>query len=116
MGEAYSVRVDSGHRTTTIHLGGEIDIAAGPDIRAAVADAILDKPSPARLVVDLTDTTFLGSTGLGALVLGHHAARFVGAVLEVASGPPNVMRVIERSGLERFLNVRRAPEPLVATG
>jgi anti-anti-sigma factor len=116
MGEPYSIRVDSHDGTTTIRLGGEIDLAAGRTVRTAVADSILgDRPD--RLVIDLTETTFLGSTGVSALVLAHHAAHFVGATLEVTPGPPSVMWVVvEISGLERFLNVRRAPEPLMPTG
>jgi stage II sporulation protein AA (anti-sigma F factor antagonist) len=116
MSEPYSVRVDSHDGTTTIRLGGEIDLVAGRSVRNAVADSILgDRPD--RLVIDLTDTTFLGSTGVNALVLAHHAAHFVGAVLEVTPGPPNVMWVVlEISGLERFLNVRPAPQTLMSTG
>ena len=114
MGEPYSIRVDSHGGMTTISLGGEIDVAAGRSVRAAVADSILVDPRPDRLVIDLTDTTFMDSTGLNALVLARHAARFVGAVLEVTSGPPTVMRVLEISGLQRFLNVRSPPPSLIS--
>jgi anti-anti-sigma factor len=116
MGQPYSIRVDSKDGTTTIRLGGEIDLVAGRNVRAAVADSILgDRPD--RLVIDLTDTTFLGSAGVNALVLAHHAAHFVGAALEVTPGPPSVMWVVlEISGLERFLNVSRPPQSLMPTG
>jgi anti-anti-sigma factor len=115
MGESYSIRVDSRDGTTTIRLTGEIDIAAGRDVRAAIADSILGDPLD-RLVIDLTDTTFLDSTGINALVLARHAARFAAAVLEVTAGPPSVMRVLELSGLQRFLNVRPALERLPSAG
>jgi anti-anti-sigma factor len=76
--------VDGHYGTTTIRLGGEIDVAAGPDVRAAVADSILgDRPH--RLVIDLTVTTFTDSTGVNALELARRAAEAVSPVVEVAS-------------------------------
>ena|SRR5260221_3372101 len=106
MDDPFLVRVDSYDGTTTVRLRGDIDIAAGRVVRAAIADSVLDKTPPSRLVIDLTEATFLGSAGLNALVLARYAAGFVDAVLEVTSGPPNVMRVVELSELERFLNIR----------
>ena len=97
MGKPYSVRVDSHDGTTTIRLAGEIDAAAGPDVRAAVAGIILGEP-PTRLVFDLTDTTFADSTAMNALVLAHHAALMVGASIEVRSNP-RVDRMLEISGV-----------------
>jgi anti-anti-sigma factor len=114
--EPYSIVVDSDDGTTTIRLGGEIDVAAARGVRVAVADSILDNPPPRCLVIDLRDTTFLGSTGINALVLARSAAGFVRATLRVTPGPANVMRVIELCGLQHVLNVRQEPEPLISTG
>jgi anti-anti-sigma factor len=115
MGELYSIHVDSHDGTTTIRLRGEIDLAADRELRAVVSDSILSRPPPDRLEIDLVETTFLGSTGLNALVLAHHATGFVGAVLHVTSAAPNVMRVLQLSGL-RFLNLGPAPRPLISAG
>lgn len=100
MGEAYSVRVESHDGATTIVLDGEIDLVAGPAVRAAVADAVLRFP-PKRLVIDLTGTTFMDSTGVNALVLARHVARMVGASIEVMPSPA-VARILEVFGLPDF--------------
>ena len=111
MVKPYSVRVDSQCGTTTIVLGGEIDLAAGPEVRATIADVILAEPQT-RLVIDLTATTFMDSTAVNALMLAHHAAAKVGASFEVRSNP-TVDRVLEVSGVAALLGVG---SKLAATG
>ena len=111
MVKPYSVRVERQDGTTTIHLGGEIDLSAGPDVRTAVAEVVLGDP-PTRLVFDLTDTTFADSTAMNALVLAHHAASLVGASIEVTSNPA-VDRLLEVSGVSALFGSGSA---LMATG
>ena len=103
MGKPYSVQVKRHDGTTTIRLGGEIDAAAGPDVRAAVADSILDRPD--RLVIDLTDLTFLDSTGFHALHYARDATEAVRAALEIIVGPKTPMRVLEVTAGVRFENL-----------
>jgi len=97
MGEQYSVRVESQAGTTTVRLSGEIDLAAGPKVRAVIADVVLGV-APKRLLLDFTDTTFMDSTGVNALVLAHHAATMVGATVELTPSPA-VTRILEVSGV-----------------
>ena len=97
MVKPYSVRVENQGDTTTIVLCGEIDLAAGPALRAAVAQVILGEPK-ARLVFDLTDTTFVDSTAMSALVIACHGASLIGASVRVTSNPL-VDRVLEASGV-----------------
>jgi stage II sporulation protein AA (anti-sigma F factor antagonist) len=51
-------RVDG---TSVLVASGEIDLATAPMLRASLADLT------GRVVVDLTKTTFLDSTGIGVL-------------------------------------------------
>jgi anti-sigma B factor antagonist len=59
--------------TAVIAPEGEIDIAQMADFRAALADAA-DEETP-RLVVDLSNVSFIDSSGLGALVETHNRLR-----------------------------------------
>jgi anti-sigma B factor antagonist len=49
-----------------LRLHGEIDMCEGPELREAVIWAISQRP--ARLVIDLTDVEFFGTTGISVLV------------------------------------------------
>jgi anti-anti-sigma factor len=104
MVEPYSVRVERQDGTATIRLRGDIDLCAGPAVRAAVADVVLGEPST-RVVFELTETTFADSMAVGALVLACHAALMVGASIEVASNPM-VDRVLDVSGVAAFFGSR----------
>jgi anti-anti-sigma factor len=93
-----SVRANSHHGTTTISLLGEVDVASRQDVLAVVSDSVFgDRPD--RVVIDLTDTTFVDSSGIALLALACHAADSVGADYEVTAGPRTVARVLELSGV-----------------
>jgi anti-sigma B factor antagonist len=59
-----------------------------------------------RIVVDLGETTFLDSSGLGALIGGLKSARQSGGDLRIARVSPAVMTVFELTNLDRVLRAR----------
>jgi anti-sigma B factor antagonist len=59
--------------TAVITPEGELDIAHMADFRAALFDAA--DGEALRLVVDLSNASFIDSSGLGALVEMHHRLR-----------------------------------------
>jgi anti-anti-sigma factor len=52
---------------TVLTLGGEIDLATADEVRKLGGDAVAANPS-AELHVDLSQVTFLDSSGISALV------------------------------------------------
>lgn len=83
-------------------LSGELDIASAPDFERALAD--LDgSEATSRLVLDLSELTFMDSTGLRALLLARQRAVESDRELILRPGPRQVQRVFELSGtLDRF--------------
>jgi len=79
---------------TLLHLGGELDIAARDDLRAAILGA-LDRGD---LVVDLGGVTFIDSEALGALIEGYNVARSRPAGFRVVNARGLVARVLSVSG------------------
>lgn len=59
-----------------------------------------------RVVVDLAETTFLDSSGLGALIAGLKTTRRLGGDLRLARPTPDVMDVLEVTNLNRILRPR----------
>jgi anti-sigma B factor antagonist len=82
--------------TQVVSVAGELDLYTAPEFEEALA---LNGSEPSRVVVDLSECTFIDSTGLGILV---KADRHVGrdALLIVATGR-EVLRAFEVSGLDR---------------
>jgi anti-anti-sigma factor len=89
----------------TIRLGGEIDVTSRCDLLSVVADSVFgDRPE--RVVLDLTNTTSVDSSGIALLGLACHAVESVGADCEVTAGPRTATRVLELSGV-RWLDTNQ---------
>jgi anti-sigma B factor antagonist len=82
-------------------LGGEFDMAVAARVEDELAS--LRRSSPRELVVDLSDVTFLDSTGLHVLVRLHAAAQEERFQLSIVRGGDAVERVFEVTGLDSVL-------------
>ncbi|MBO2448638.1 STAS domain-containing protein [Actinomadura barringtoniae] len=82
------------NRVTLIAIAGEIDIATAPQLRAYCERHA--RPDRGRhLVLDLTEVTFLDSSGVKILVDAHLAAEQHGTTVRVAAPSPLVTRVFD---------------------
>ena len=63
-----------------------------------------------RIVVDMGETSFMDSSGLGALIGGLKSARQAGGDLRIARVSPAVMTVFELTNLDRVLRARETVE------
>lgn len=87
--------------TVVIACHGRLNMVAAPLLRQAVSDSVeAGKP---RVVVDLTDTDFVDSSGLGALVNGLKTTRQAGGDLRIASPPEQARTVLSLTNLDRVL-------------
>ncbi|CAA9220300.1 MAG: hypothetical protein AVDCRST_MAG20-697 [uncultured Acidimicrobiales bacterium] len=87
-----------------VHLVGELDLAAAPDLRTKLA-GLLDQ-GERDVVVDLGGVTFFDTSALEPLVEGHHRGLSSGVRLVLCHIPPHVRRVLEITGLDRVLETR----------
>ncbi len=78
---------------------GDVDVLSGPTLRQQLLDAIADRPS--LLVVDLSRTSFLDSTGLGVLVAIARRTRLIGCGFCLASPTSIVAKVLTATSLDR---------------
>lgn len=85
-----------------IHLAGEIDLAAAPDLEAAI-DAATENGLGSEVVLDFKDVTFLDSSGLRVLVTAHSALAEAGRSLSLANPSVAVSRILEITGLGKTL-------------
>jgi anti-sigma B factor antagonist len=106
-----------GHRALTedthlVAVGGELDMSAAPELRACIDRAIED--GAVRLVMDLTEATFIDSTGIGALMAGVQRLRSAGGSLELACDQPNLLRIFEIVGLHQQLSIHTSTDAALA--
>ena len=85
-----------------IHVTGELDLAGVPQLEAATASAL---ESPA-VTIDLTECTFLDSSGVRALTQAARDVPARGGQLAVVTNDPGILRVLEITGIDTLLDVR----------
>lgn len=95
-------RRDEGAGTTVVEVGGEIDNDTAPQLRMALSGAFHDGAT--RVVVDLSATNFLDSSGLGALV-GVNKEYGDRASLVLVCPKPQLRKLFEISRLDEVLTV-----------
>ena len=108
---AYGIRSErSGEDIFVVSLAGEHDLYTAPRVQAELRGVIA--AGARTILVDLTETTFLDSTMLSALLSARNELRDGGRLLLVTNGP-TVKRVFEIAGIDRFFDFypsRRAAE------
>jgi anti-sigma B factor antagonist len=87
----------------TVTLSGEIDLTAQPQLRSCLAKALTARP--AQIVIDMTDLTFIDSSGLAALVIAHQQLTPARGGLVLTNVPAVAMRVLEITGLHHVFSV-----------
>ena len=89
-GGKFSVEVKKRNAPAVVAVRGEIDLATAPQLKQALMK-LLDESKTA--VVDLSETSYVDSTGLGVLIGGLKRARELGGDLKLAGLVPRVRRV-----------------------
>ncbi|MFD8207057.1 STAS domain-containing protein [Streptomyces sp. NPDC059695] len=91
--------------TSGIHvvsLAGEVDHATGSLLAEALA-TVGDGVHP-RVVIDLSQVTFMDSSGINILITSHHALTESQGWLRLASPTQAVMRAIRIVGIDAFID------------
>jgi anti-sigma B factor antagonist len=78
-------------------LGGSLDIATSPSLRAALMEAA--NSNNHEIIVDLTHLEFLDSTGLGALIGAHKRASENHGSVRLVAQEGQILRLLRITGL-----------------
>ncbi len=89
-------------RILTARLSGEIDHHAAKDIMADLAEQI-DAALPERLVLELSQVTFMDSSGIAVLLSAWRRMGQLEGTVEVQNVPPQASKVLQAAGLDRLL-------------
>ena len=84
-----------------ITITGDLDIVSAPRLREEMLDAISNGGT--RLILDLTTTTFIDSTGIGVIVGAHKRLTAQGGALRIATESRAILEPLRITGLHRVL-------------
>jgi anti-sigma B factor antagonist len=85
-----------------VSAAGDIDVATAPELRTRIYAEITANPGE-LVVVDLSETTFIDSSGLGVLVGALKQARQGGGDLCITRPTGRVWTVLTITGLHKVL-------------
>lgn len=86
---------------TEVTASGRLNMVSAPNLRTYVNEVVAAGSN--RIVVNLAETTFMDSSGLGALIGCLKAARQAGGDLRIAAVQPQVTMVLELTSMDRVL-------------
>jgi len=93
-----------------ITVSGEVDLATSPDLDDAII-AALDSGA-GSLVVDLTDVSFMDSSGLGVIVRGLKRCREADKDLDLVITNERVLKVFGITGLDQVIPIHDSLEDI----
>jgi anti-sigma B factor antagonist len=100
-----SVRVDTRGDAVLVSVSGELDLATVPVLRERLHSLDEIMSGSARLVIDLSSVTFIGSAGLALLVEVRQRCAERDASLAVVATGGVVPRAIQVTALDQILSI-----------
>ncbi len=98
-----------------VHVAGEIDVYSAPALRERLDDEI--GGGQHDIVVDLTDVSFMDSTGLGVLVGRLKQIRLNDGSMRLVAANDRVLKVFTITGLDKVFEIYpTVDEALTAAG
>ena len=99
---------------TRVALSGELDLSSAAQIEDVLKE--VEAASPALMLLDLRELTFLDSTGLRVMVSADARARDASRRLVIVQGPEVVHRVFRITGLDDHLEIVDTPQAALEAG
>jgi len=100
---ALTVTLHEQNSTLTVAVSGELDISTVPAFNKELSE--LRHNAAKTVVLDLSSTSFMDSTGLSAVLVAEMHARMRGQKFVVVAGPPHVHELFKLTGVDNFLEV-----------
>lgn len=93
-----------------ITVSGEVDLATSPELDVAIIVAIDSGTS--SVAIDLTDVSFMDSSGLGVIVRGLKRCREADIDLDLVITNERVLKVFGITGLDQVIPIHASIEDI----
>jgi anti-sigma B factor antagonist len=93
-----------------ITVSGEVDLATSPELDTAIIAAI--ESGTSSVAIDLTDVSFMDSSGLGVIVRGLKRCREADKDLDLVITNERVLKVFGITGLDQVIPIHDSIEDI----
>jgi anti-sigma B factor antagonist len=91
------------HAVLVAHVAGEVDMVTGASLQRHIDKALATRPQ--RLIVDLSQVSFMSSTGLAVLINARRAATQQGITLQLRGVSSAVARPLQVTELAYLFEI-----------
>ncbi len=95
-----AIRMSVEGTSLALHPDGALDVESASALSTAIDTAAHARPD--AITIDLTNVTFVDSSGLRVLVRAYRRSRRDGFTLTVVPGNPTVDKILRLTGLNRL--------------
>ena len=92
---------------SVVHLSGEVDLSCSPEARKIILDCLQNNTS---LLVDLSDVSYIDSSGVASLVEGYQLSRTLGLEFALVAVSDAAMNVLRLARLDHVFPIYASPE------
>jgi anti-sigma B factor antagonist len=93
-----------------VTVSGEVDLATSPDLDAAVIAGL--ESGTDSVIIDLTDVSFMDSSGLGVIVRALKRCREAEIELDLVISNDRVLKVFGITGLDQVIPIHDSIEDI----
>ncbi len=88
--------------TLNVSLSGEIDESVSAELRNSL-DAVFSKPTITKIILDLSEVTFMDSSGIGVLIGRYKSVRSRGIMIFIKEPTKTVDKILLLSGIYEIM-------------
>lgn len=92
-------------RELTLRIRGELDHHAAREVMQQL-EYTLDAALPTTLTLELSDVSFMDSSGIAVVLRAHRRMTALGGTLIVTGVPPQAKKVFDAAGLSRLVTIK----------
>ena len=89
-----------------IRLDGEIDHHGAVGIRSKLDDMIFEK-RPKKVILDLSEISFMDSSGLGLIMGRYTLLKDFGGVLTLKNPTQAILKILKLAGMEKVIKIEK---------
>ena len=105
-----NLEVKQNGRVLTVQVSGELDLSTSPAFRRRIEEELGKNLEIQDLVLDFKETSFVDSSGLGAILGRYKSITQRNGKLSAVNVPPHLQRLFELSGLLKVMTIHPSLE------
>jgi len=96
-----------------IEVVGDVDLYNVSELKQAIFD-LVENSNTESIIIDMKETNYLDSSGIGALVAGQKKIKLKGGSFALLSIKDEVLNVLKLATLDQFFKIYEGEESIVS--